>query len=310
MRAQLSAWGLGGAARRLLGIRLGRLHQYSPKPISVAEIALPGEGGPMPRISLVTPSFNQVRFVGKTLESVLGQGYPDLEYFVQDACSTDGSVEVIRGNDGRGVTISIERDSGQADALNRGFAKASGEVMGYLNSDDLLLPGMLHRVGAYFRDHPEVDVVYGNRLIVDDEGREIGRWILPGHDGDLLRYVDYVPQESMFWRRRVWERAGARFDEQMHFAMDWELILRFLDAGAVFRHTPDLLGVFRVHGDQKSQASFMARGVREMAALRLRFGGLSAGPVRRLLRHGRYLWAHRVADAEFEKNLSKRIELK
>ncbi len=264
----------------------------------------------MPRISLVTPSFNQVRFVGKTLESVLGQGYPDLEYFVQDACSTDGSVEVIRGNDGRGVTISIERDSGQADALNRGFAKASGEVMGYLNSDDLLLPGTLHRVGAYFRDHPEVDVVYGNRLIVDDEGREIGRWILPGHDGDLLRYVDYVPQESMFWRRRVWERAGARFDEQMHFAMDWELILRFLDAGAVFRHTPDLLGVFRVHGDQKSQASFMARGVREMAALRLRFGGLSAGPVRRLLRHGRYLWAHRVADAEFEKNLSKRIELK
>lgn len=305
MRTQLSAWGLGGHLRRLFGVRLGRLHQSPPKPMSVTAIDFAGNIDGLPSISLVTPSFNQADFVGKTIESVLSQGYPDLEYIVQDACSNDGSAEILRSFDGRPVEIHIERDSGQADALNRGFVRTSGEVMGYLNSDDLLLPGMLHNVGIYFRDHPEVDVVYGNRLIVDEQAREIGRWILPGHDEQLLRYIDYVPQESMFWRRRIWDKAGSRIDAGLRFAMDWELILRFVDAGAVFRHVPRLIGVFRVHGAQKSQADFVKHGAQEIGNLRRSRYGTTKGKIARLLRHGRFLYAHRIADAAFDKALKK-----
>lgn len=257
----------------------------------------------LPSVSLVTPSFNQAVFLDKTISSVLGQEYPALEYCVQDSCSTDGSADVLAAYEGLSVKIRIERDGGQADALNRGFADTCGEIMGYLNSDDLFLPGMLLRVGTYFRDHPDVDVIYGNRLIVDKDGHEIGRWILPGHDDDLLRFVDYVPQESMFWRRRIWNKAGARFDHRLQFAMDWELILRFADVGAVFRHVPELLGVFRVHGEQKSQADFATCGALEMSDLRRRHGGAAMGRYNQWVRHARYLFAHRLADTAFEKSL-------
>jgi glycosyltransferase involved in cell wall biosynthesis len=265
-------------------------------------------GSPLPRLSLVTPSFNQAKFVGATIDSVLKQAYPELEYCVQDACSTDGSTEILKAYTGSAVKIRIERDNGQADALNRGFADTSGEIMGYLNSDDIFLSGMLARVGAYFRDHPEVDVIYGNRLIIDEEGYEIGRWILPRHDGQLLRYVDYIPQESMFWRRGIWDKAGSQFNDEMHFAMDWDLILRFADAGAVFRHVPELLGVFRVHGTQKSQANFVTRGAQEIAELRRRHGGTMMSRLDRWLLHGRYLYAHRLADSAFEKGLLEKVK--
>lgn len=305
MRPQLSALGVGSFVRRAFGIRLGLFHQYSPRPLSVTVIGSASESGELPRISLVTPSFNQVQFLGKAIESVLVQKYPDMEYCIQDAGSTDGSVDLLRAYRGRGLTVHIERDAGQADALNRGFANTTGEIMGYLNSDDLLLPGALQRVVGLFHDHPEVDVVYGNRLIVDEQDCEVGRWILPGHDQELLRYVDYVPQESMFWRRRIWDRAGGKFDEKMQFAMDWELILRFMNAGAVFEHMPELFGVFRVHGAQKSQANFVSRGAMEIEELRSRYGGTSTGWLTRLLRHARYLYLHRLVDAEFQKTLDK-----
>lgn len=246
---------------------------------------------------VVTPSFNQVQFVAQAVNSVLAQTYPQLEYIVQDAQSTDGSADVLRTYTGQRITVRIEPDEGQADALNRGFAQTTGEIMAYLNSDDLLLPGILLRVGAYFRDHPEVDVIYGNRLIVNEHNQEIGRWVLPGHDPELLRYIDYVPQECMFWRRRAWNKAGGQFDRQLQFAMDWDLILRFIHSGAVFRHVPELFGIFRVHSSQKTQSSFRTRGLNEIQQLKVRYGGSAIPPLRRWLHHGLYLYAHRQADA-------------
>lgn len=305
MNVQRSSLGLGDLVRWAFGIRLGRLHQYSPRSLSVSVIESSTEPRELPRISLVTPSFNQVQFLGKTIESILDQGYPDLEYCIQDACSTDGSVDLLQAYNGTGLTIRVERDFGQADALNRGFANTSGEIMGYLNSDDLLLPGVLRKVSGLFQDHPEIDVIYGNRLIVDEQEREVGRWILPSHDQELLRYVDYVPQESMFWRRRIWDKAGAKFDEKMQFAMDWELILRFMHVGAVFKHVPELFGVFRVHDAQKSQSNFLSHGAMEIEELRSRFGGAHTEWLKRLLRHARYLYRHRLVDAEFQKALEK-----
>ncbi|MGI6656838.1 MAG: glycosyltransferase family 2 protein [Desulfobulbus sp.] len=293
--------------KRLLGIRFGRLYQYAPKPLSVSSIKIKkNNNDDLPSILIVTPSFNQVQFVAETVQSVLEQTYPDLEYIVQDACSTDGTADILHTFLGKGVDIRIEPDKGQTDALNKGFARTTGEIMGYLNSDDLLLPGILHFVGQYFRDNPDVDVIYGNRLIVDAYGREVGRWILPGHDQQLLRYVDYVPQESMFWRRRIWDRIGGCFDARLHFAMDWDLIVRFLDAGAVFRHLPELFGVFRAHGTQKTQVDFAAHGAKEIADIRERYPEPGMKRLARLVRHGQYLLAHRRADAAFAATLCTR----
>jgi glycosyltransferase involved in cell wall biosynthesis len=240
-----------------------------------------------------------VQFVKHTLDSVVGQKYPNVQYVVQDAQSSDGTSEVLARYSPKSVDVRVEADTGQADALNRGFALTAGEVMGYLNSDDMLLPGALNLVGRYFHENPAVDVIYGNRLIVNEDGLEVGRWILPGHDAQLLRFIDYVPQETMFWRRRIWDRVGAKFDTSLQFAMDWDLILRFIDAGALFHHVPTLFGVFRVHGAQKSQASFVTRGAGEMVGLRMRYRNDNTSRLARVIRHMRYLYAHRKADRAF-----------
>jgi hypothetical protein len=166
--------------------------------------------------------------------------------------------------------------------------------MAYLNSDDLLLPGALHYVARYFAAHPEVDVVYGHRVLVDAEGLEVGRWILPPHRDRHLRFADYVPQETLFWRRRIWERAGGRVDESFQFAVDWELLMRFLDAGARIVRLPRFLGAFRVHAQQKTSLQLAGIGALEMDRLRSRYHGrgLSHEEVRRGL--VRFMLAHAI----------------
>lgn len=300
MKTLLSSLGLGTLLRQIVGVRLGRLHQYPPRDLSVRQLSQANHDDNLPTIALVTPSFNQAKFVGQTISSVIEQHYPKLQYIIQDACSKDGTEGVLKSFDDAGFDIRIEPDQGQTDALNRGFARTSGDIMAYLNSDDLLLPGTLLFVAQFFRANPSVDLIYGNRLIIDELGQEIGRWILPGHDPQVLRFVDYVPQESMFWRRRVWERVGGGFDASLQFAMDWDLILRFLDAGAVFHHEPELFGVFRAHGGQKSQVNFVTRGAKEMATLRMRYGDKNLSRLQRILLHGRFLYRHVKVDAAWQ----------
>ena len=134
------------------------------------------------------------------------------------------------------VHAESRKDNGQGHAINLGFAHArGGEIMAYLNSDDLLMPGSLNYVAAYFAANPDVDVVYGHRVIIDPNGQEIGRWILPSHSDQMLIWADYVPQETMFWRRRIWDKAGGKIDEAFQFALDWDLLLRFREAGAKIR---------------------------------------------------------------------------
>jgi glycosyltransferase involved in cell wall biosynthesis len=305
MRALLSSLGLGSMARSMLGIRLGRFHQYAARPLSAIRFNGSGDSRDLPTISIVTPSLNQGHFIRTTIESVLGQNYPGLQYVVQDAHSTDETAAILDEYSRQGVDVRIERDSGQTDALNRGFARTDGEVMAYLNSDDYLLPGVLSFVGRYFRDHADVDVIYGNRLIVDEIGMEIGRWVLPAHNEDVLRRIDYVPQETMFWRRRLWDRAGSHFDTDMQFAMDWELILRFMSVDAVFQHLPMLFGVFRVHGSQKSQVDFLRHGAKEMTDLKSRYSNNKSGFGQIVAAHWAYLAQHRQADAAFESSMGE-----
>src|SRR5262249_32657359 len=157
------------------------------------------------------------RFIRKTVESVLGQAYPRLNYLVQDGGSSDETVSVLSGF-GSQLNWVSEPDEGQADAINRAFRRVDAEIMAWLNSDDLLLPGALGYVGRFFARHPEVDLIYGHRIYIDADGREIGRMVLPPHDGRVLKWQDYIPQETMFWRRKVWQAIGP-LDTAFDFAL-------------------------------------------------------------------------------------------
>src|SRR5207244_4015693 len=131
---------------------------------------------------------------------VLGQQYPRLEYIVQDGGSSDETPAVLERYRPQLTRWESRADRGQAHAINLGFRHATGDVLGYLNSDDLLLPGAVRYVGAFFARHPQIDVVYGHRVMIDESDAEVGRWVLPPHEDEVLRWVDYVPQETLFWR--------------------------------------------------------------------------------------------------------------
>jgi glycosyltransferase involved in cell wall biosynthesis len=280
--------------RRLLGPRVGVLRQYPPRPLALPRRAAATLPDPALLISIVTPSYNQAAFLERTLRSVLDQGYPRLEYIVQDGGSTDGTLDVLRRHAGGLARWESAPDRGQAHALNLGFRHATGDILAYLNSDDLLLPGSLATVARYFAAHSGVDAVYSHRVIIDTDDREVGRWVLPPHDDAVLAWQDFVPQETLFWRRTLWERAGGRMDESFHFALDWELLLRFRDAGARFARLPCFLGAFRVHPEQKTSARFEELHHPEVGRLRERCHGrpVPRDEIRRAVRP--YLYRHLV----------------
>lgn len=254
--------------------RLGRLIQHAPVTAILPEpYVAKTPDAQLPSFSIVTPSFRQADFIERTMLSILDQNYPKLEYFVQDGGSQDGTVEILERYADRLAGWVSEKDDGQSQAINLRLQKTTGEIMAWLNSDDLLLPGSLHYVADYFAQHPEVDVVYGHRLLMDEEDREIGRWVMPPHQDEVLKWADYIPQETMFWRRRIWEKAGGQIDESFRFAMDWDLIMRFRDAGAKFERLPRFLGAFRIHAAQKTSAQISEVGYREMDRIRERVLG-------------------------------------
>jgi glycosyltransferase involved in cell wall biosynthesis len=264
---------LGARARRLLGTtpKLGRLQHHPPIPLRVPDHYVNGRlPQDPPAISIVTPSFNQGRFLRRTIESVVGQDYPNLEYVVQDGGSDDGTRTVLERYADRLDHWEMREDDGQGHAINLGMDRTSGEIMAYLNSDDVLLPGSLRYVARYFSEHPKVDAVYGHRVLIDEKDREIGRWVLPRHGDEILSWADFVPQETLFWRRRIWDEIGGRMDEEFRFALDWDLLLRFRDAGARIVRVPRFLGGFRVHDDQKTNTHWDTAGETEMALIRTR----------------------------------------
>ncbi len=245
--------------------------QYAPRPVSHSiSVETPTYPKP-PTISVVIPSFNQGQFIEQTIQSVLEQDYPALELIVVDGGSTDRSIEVIQRYADRLAWWVSEPDSGQAEAINKGMQHTSGEIMAWLNSDDMLMPGSLHRVAQHFSESPKTDVVYGHRIMVDQEGLDIGRWVLPRHDDFVLSYADYIPQETLFWRRTAWEKSGGKVNENYQFALDWELIVRFLKAGAKFHRLPKFLGRFRIHSQQKTSARIEDTGFNEMEQIRAEF---------------------------------------
>lgn len=242
--------------------------QHPPRPLELS--ALPAPPPPPehpPRIAIVTPSFNHGRFLRATIDSVLGQNYPGLFYHVQDGGSGDDTVDVLKSYGDR-ISWRSEPDKGQADAINIGFAGIDSDIMAYLNSDDTLLPGTLAYVAGFFQQRPEIDFVYGHRIFIDYAGAEIGRAVFPAHDTEALKYAGYVAQETMFWRRRVWDGVGP-MDIGFHYALDWDFMLRAEAAGFKMARLRRFLACFRVHDEQKTTKNY-ERGRAEMQILRLR----------------------------------------
>ncbi|MCO6502680.1 MAG: glycosyltransferase, partial [Acidimicrobiales bacterium] len=162
-----------------------------------------------PRISVVTPSYNQARFLEATMESIHSQGYPNLEHIVIDGGSTDGSVEIIERYADRLAYWVSEPDNGQTDAIAKGFAMTTGEILCWLNSDDLWEPWTLAEVARYFAEHPDVEFVYGDSIWIDDEDRVIKPKREHGFSRFVFNYAfNFLPQPSTFWRRGLYERVG------------------------------------------------------------------------------------------------------
>ena len=252
--------------------RLGKLLQHEPKEIFISEKYFKkSQISRIPKLSIVTPSFNQAIFLERTIMSVLGQDYSNLEYIIHDGGSNDESLNIIEKYKKNLSHAVSEKDNGQADAINKGFKRSNGELMAWINSDDCYLPGAFNYVVNYFQKNPDVDVVYGHRILIDENDKEIGRWILPNHDKKVLYYADFIPQETLFWRREIWERTGGGLDEGFNFALDWDLLLRFQESGAKIVRLPRFLASFRVHPQQKTSAQISSLGEIEMSQIRRKY---------------------------------------
>jgi glycosyltransferase involved in cell wall biosynthesis len=224
----------------------------------------------LPRITVVMPSFNQGMFLEAAICSVLDQKYAKLEYFVLDGGSTDGSVAIIERYAEHLTYWHSRSDAGQADALRTGFSMATGDIFCWLNSDDIFLPGALETVGGFFARHRKVDVLYGNRVVIDRDGNVIGRHIWPW----ILTRAHWatgqpLAQECTFWRRAIYDAAGG-IDPSKFFIMDYDLFFRMWRIGR-FRKTPRFLGGFRVHEEAKN-ARYVDVWKRELAEAKSKYG--------------------------------------
>jgi glycosyltransferase involved in cell wall biosynthesis len=226
--------------------------------------------------SIVTPSYNQARYIGETMESVLLQeGDFAIDYFVADGGSTDGSVELIERYAERvasgdlpprcaklSMTWISERDQGQSNAINKGLRRAAGDIVSYVNSDDLYCPGAFQTIVQQFATHPDVDFVHGDGDVIDESGRLQWEWLSRKYDYSVLTtyyflwnaITNYILQPATFWRRRVTNRIGY-LDESFHYAMDLEYWARAGQAGLKFRHIPVKLAKLRDMPGTKSQSS-------------------------------------------------------
>jgi glycosyltransferase involved in cell wall biosynthesis len=215
---------------------------------------------PYQKISIVTPSLNQGEFLEETIRSVLSQEYSNLEYIVMDGGSSDNTLDILHSFSDRVKWIS-EKDKGQTEAINKGLRMASGEIVSYLNADDLILPGALEKIARTFMEDPDTMWVTGRCRIITESGQETRKPItayknlwLRMHHPSLLYITDYISQPATFWRASLLGELGYP-DESLHYALDYEYFLR-LNTQYPLTILPDYLAAFRVHSQSKNANAF------------------------------------------------------
>ena len=202
-------------------------------------------------VSIVTPSFNQARYLEATIRSVLSQKSVEIEYLIADGGSTDGSLEIIQKYAPHLAWWVSEKDRGQTDAINKGFAHAHGDILAWLNSDDTYEADAVAQAITYLQAHPEVGLVYGDTNYIDSQGQVIGRFPAAQTDYRRLRqgYV-HIPQQASFWRADLWKQVGP-LDASYYFAMDYDLWVRLAGISKIV-YVQGLWANFRLHGDAKT----------------------------------------------------------
>lgn len=204
-----------------------------------------------PLVSIVTPSYNQAAYLEETIRSVLNQDYQNLEYIIVDGGSNDGSLEIIEKYANELAWWVSESDRGQTDAINKGFSRAKGEILAWINSDDTYLLGAISEAAEFLESHPDIGLVYGDANLVDEGGDVIGRF--PARQTDnrrLMRGFVHIPQQASFFRADIWRLVGP-LDPSFYFAMDYDLWVRISQQSPI-EYYPRLWANFRLHGDAKS----------------------------------------------------------
>lgn len=205
----------------------------------------------LPNISIVTPSYNQARFLEETIQSILSQNYPHIEHFIIDGGSTDDTLDILQQYNHVLDWVS-EPDEGQAQAINKGLKKSTGDIVAWLNSDDIYLPHALPTVANFFNDHLDIDVVYGDYHLIDSHSQILLYKREISFDYNILLYgLDYISQPTAFFRRRIFDKIGY-LDESLHFGLDWEYWLRIASHGGKFAHIPHYLAATRWHSQAKT----------------------------------------------------------
>jgi glycosyltransferase involved in cell wall biosynthesis len=206
-----------------------------------------------PKISVITPSYNQGHFLEQTILSVLGQNYPNLEYIIIDGGSTDRSIEVIKRYENKLAYWASEKDSGQSNAINKGFERATGDILCWLNSDDMFMPGIFSYVVDEL-DTTKAMLLTGSsiRYLETPEGiKTSSHTIISDYEGLSLKDIDYIMQPSTFWTKKAWDEVG-KLNEQLHYTFDWEWFLRAELKKMPMKVVNRAMSIYRVHGNQKT----------------------------------------------------------
>lgn len=204
-----------------------------------------------PKISIITPSYNQGQFIEQTILSVIGQNYPNLEYIIIDGGSNDNTVEIIKKYETHISYWVSEKDNGQSEAINKGFNRATGSILAWLNSDDYYLPNTLLEIANKFSvDKPKI--VFGNCIHIR-EGTNIilGSQVDKKHGSFNLLYEDYIIQPSSFWNKRTWDLVG-NVNEKFNYVFDWEWFIKAANKGVEFESCQQYFSVYRIHENHKS----------------------------------------------------------